>query len=166
VTDIRIGKIKTEETMVRQLRDGTIEFSFFCRYVNQVMLTGEFNGWNIASMPMNKGPDGWWSYRIKLNPGCYQFRYLGDGQWYTDYAAFGLTKGPYGLNSVVKVDRMENKVNHPDTAQVIENQIDNDSDGAFFYITTKQEDGWNEQGKQEQTNRTFSDSHLSTKLTI
>jgi hypothetical protein len=35
VTDIRIGKIKTEETMVRQLRDGTIEFSFFCKYVTQ-----------------------------------------------------------------------------------------------------------------------------------
>ncbi|MHC4442697.1 MAG: glycogen-binding domain-containing protein [Planctomycetota bacterium] len=152
--------------MVSQLRDGTIEFSFFCTYVNQVMLTGEFNGWNTDSMPMNKNPDGWWRYRIKLNPGCYQFRYVGDGKWYTDYAAFGLTKGPYGLNSVVKVDRLENKVNHTDAARVIENHIDNVIDGAFFHIATKQENSWNEQVKKEQLNGTFSDSHLSAKLSI
>ena len=42
--------------------------------------------------------------RIRLAPGCYQFRYRGDNQWYTDYAAFGVEQTPYGLNSVLKVD--------------------------------------------------------------
>ena len=95
--------------MVRQTRDGIVEFCFFRPHVNHVALSGDFNGWHQTSLPMSKGPDGWWRYRLKLACGCYHFRYLADGQWYTDYAAFGLEKGPYGFNSVVKVDFPENK---------------------------------------------------------
>jgi len=149
--------------MVSQLQDGTIEFCFFCPYVNQVVLTGEFNGWNITSMPMNKGPDGWWRYRIKLNPGCYQFRYVGDGKWYTDYAAFGLTKGPYAYNSVVKVDRSESKVNHPEAAPITEDQFDNDVDRAFFYINAGHEGNLNRQEKEKRRDGTFNDQYLLAK---
>ena len=42
-----------------------------------------------------------------------QFRYLGDGQWYTDYAAFGLEYGPFGMNSVVKVEPAERLETRP-----------------------------------------------------
>ena len=90
--------------MVTQARDGKVEFRFFRPHARHVTLTGEFNGWHKTSLPMTKGPDGWWHYELRLAPGCYQFRYLGDGQWYTDYAAFGLEHGPFGMNSVVKVD--------------------------------------------------------------
>ena len=95
--------------MVRQIRKGVVEFSFFRPYANHVTLSGDFNGWHQTSLPMSKGSDGWWRYRLKLAPGCYQFRYLADGQWHTDYAAFGLHKGPYGYNSVVKVELPESE---------------------------------------------------------
>ncbi|UCD30202.1 MAG: isoamylase early set domain-containing protein, partial [Planctomycetota bacterium] len=106
------GRPTKEEIMVRQVRDGIVEFSFFRPYAICVTLVGDFNGWHTKSLPMTKGPDGWWRYRLRLAPGCYQFRYLVDGKWHTDYAAFGLEQGPYGFNSLVKVDPPENKGLH------------------------------------------------------
>jgi len=95
--------------MVTLAQDGTVEFLFFRPDADCVTLSGEFNGWNPVSLPMTKGPDGWWRYHLRLAPGYYQFRYLADGQWYTDYASFGLQHGPLGLNSVVRVEPAEDE---------------------------------------------------------
>ncbi len=91
--------------MVRQTPDGAVEFRFLRPEAAQVTLAGDFNGWQSCFL-MDKRPDGWWHCRLKLAPGEYQFRYQADGEWYNDYAAFGLEHGPFGLNSVAKVDRM------------------------------------------------------------
>ena len=40
---------------------------------------------------------------INLPPGSYRFRYWADGQWFCDYAAFGVEPGPFGLDSVVRI---------------------------------------------------------------
>jgi 1,4-alpha-glucan branching enzyme len=90
--------------MVTRTPDGTIEFKFYRPELSQVSLAGDFNGWHRAALPMEREPDGWWRYRLRLAPGVYQFKYFGDGEWYTDYAAFGLERGPLGWNSVVRVD--------------------------------------------------------------
>lgn len=90
--------------MVFQQADGTVKFSFLRPEARCVALAGDFNGWHKSSMPMSPDEDGWWHCRFQLAPGTYQFRYLCDGQWFTDYAAFGLEHGPYGLNSVLQVD--------------------------------------------------------------
>ncbi len=90
--------------MVTQLPDGTVEFRFYRPGARHVSLAGDFNGWHKTSLPMNLDKDGWWLYQIRLAPGCYQFRYVADDEWHTDYAAFGLEPGPFGLNSVVRVD--------------------------------------------------------------
>lgn len=89
--------------MTRELPDGTVEFRFFRPNVAQLSLAGDFNGWNTRSMAMTAEPGGWWVYRLRLAPGTYQFRYFGDGQWFTDYAAFGLERTPLGWNSVITV---------------------------------------------------------------
>ena len=36
-------------------------------------------------------------------PGDYRFRYVADGQWYTDYASHGIEAGPNGWNAVLVV---------------------------------------------------------------
>lgn len=89
--------------MTREYEDGTILFRFYRPNVRQLTLVGDFNGWNTRSMPMIAAPDGWWEYRLRLRPGTYQFKYHADGQWFTDYAAFGVERGPYGWNSVITV---------------------------------------------------------------
>ena len=89
--------------MVTQIPDGSLEFCFFRPEVQQVSLAGDFNGWQTCFF-MKRNSDGWWKCRLRLAPGIYEFRYSADGKWYTDYAAFGLAHGPFGFNSVVKVD--------------------------------------------------------------
>ena len=90
--------------MVTHLADGMIEFAFFRPQARQVILAGDFNGWQ-ESFVLQKDHTGWWRCRLHLAPGIYQFRYRADGHWFNDYAAFGLEKGPLGWNSVLKVDK-------------------------------------------------------------
>lgn len=89
--------------MVTQLPGDVTEFSFFRPGVRHVTIAGDFNGWQPC-FRMTRLPDGWWRCRMTLAPGVYQFRYCADGEWYNDYAAFGLEHGPHGLNSVVVVE--------------------------------------------------------------
>jgi len=105
--------------MVTQMRDGTVDFRFLRPRAHNVALTGEFNGWHPSSLPMHKSLDGWWHYHLHLSPGCYRFRYLADGIWYTDYAAFGIEHNPLGVNSVVKVDPPAEQVDQPAQAPVL-----------------------------------------------
>jgi hypothetical protein len=88
--------------MVTQTLDGKVLFQFYRPDVRQVTVAGDFNGWQ-NSFHMSRGHDGWWRCQIELAPGTYRFRYLADGQWHTDYAAFGVEPGPYGWNSVLLV---------------------------------------------------------------
>ncbi|HOW71390.1 MAG TPA: isoamylase early set domain-containing protein [Phycisphaerae bacterium] len=89
--------------MVCQVSGGEIEFRFFRPEANQVLLVGDFNGWSSAGFPMARLENGEWTCRLTLPEGSYQFKYLADGEWFLDYAAFGLEHGPYGMNSVVMV---------------------------------------------------------------
>ena len=97
------SRIGASSHMVNQRPDGSVEFEFYRPEAHQVYLTGDFNGWQKNSMTMVKNPDGWWRCRLSLAEGIYQFRYLADNEWYTDYAAFGLERGPFGWNSVLNV---------------------------------------------------------------
>lgn len=89
--------------MTREHDDGTVIFRFYRPNVSRMSLVGDFNDWDPEAMPMAAAPDGWWEFRLRLAPGTYQFKYHGDGQWFTDFAAFGVERGPYGWNSVLTV---------------------------------------------------------------
>jgi hypothetical protein len=52
---------------------------------------------------MNRQSDGYWEAVLQLPSGSYEFAYLADGQWYADYASFGLQIGPFGLNSLLRI---------------------------------------------------------------
>jgi hypothetical protein len=95
--------------MVTQTPDGRILFLFHRPAARQIVISGDFNGWQ-QSFHMSKGSDGWWRAQIQLAPGVYRFRYLADGQWFTDYAAFGLEPGPFGWNSVLQVEALHQDV--------------------------------------------------------
>ncbi|MBX2928288.1 MAG: isoamylase early set domain-containing protein [Saprospiraceae bacterium] len=71
----------------------------------QVLLVGEFNGWNAENgIQMKKQKDGIFKAVVELETGKeFQFRYLVDGQnWLNDNAADKYTPTPFGVeNSVV-----------------------------------------------------------------
>jgi len=83
--------------------NGTVEFSFFRPQAQAVYLAGDFNEWRTDQLLMNRNGDGYWSCRMQLPAGVYKFRYCADGVWYTDYAAFGVEPGQFGMDSVLNV---------------------------------------------------------------
>lgn len=86
------------------INGNTVEFRFFRPQAQHVCLVGDFNGWNQDALPMDLTPGGYWVTRLDLPAGTFSFRYFADGQWFTDFAAFGLENGPYGLNSVLRIE--------------------------------------------------------------
>ncbi|MFP3937982.1 MAG: hypothetical protein ACLFVW_06535 [Phycisphaerae bacterium] len=86
------------------IRGEVVEFKFFRPDADEVHLAGDFNGWRVGELPMQPTEDGHWLARMRLPAGDFRFRYCADGQWYTDYAAFGLEPGRFGLDSIVRVE--------------------------------------------------------------
>lgn len=80
-----------------------VEFRFFRPGARAVQLAGDFNGWRTGELQMVRAEDGYWKAKMKLPAGEFRFRYCADGEWFADYAAFGVEPGRFGLDSVVRV---------------------------------------------------------------
>ncbi len=80
-----------------------VEFRFFRPGARRVTLAGDFNNWRDDEVAMRDEGNGYWSARLRLPVGEFRFRYVADGAWYADYAAFGVEPGQFGLDSVVRV---------------------------------------------------------------
>ena len=50
-----------------------------------VVLSGNFNGWNTGELFMDKVKGGWQLYYV-LGPGNYEYKFIVDGKWMTDPA--------------------------------------------------------------------------------
>jgi 1,4-alpha-glucan branching enzyme len=83
--------------------DNWVEFKFFRPTANSVALAGDFNDWRVNELKMVRCEDGYWQARMKLPAGEFRFRYCADGEWYADYAAFGVEPGRFGMDSIVRV---------------------------------------------------------------
>lgn len=76
-------------------------FRFLHPFARQVCVVGDFNHWRIGAFPMVPGADGWWTASSSLSPGRHEFRYWADGEWFTDFAAFGVEPRETGFVSVL-----------------------------------------------------------------
>ncbi len=74
-----------------------------CIWADHIFLVGDFNDWNVTATPFVQGRDGVWRAVLDLPEGkTYQFRYLVDGNWQTDFHADGWIQNEYGSqNSLV-----------------------------------------------------------------
>ena len=105
--------------MVTIKKDSLVEFRFFRPNARQVHLAGDFNEWRHGELPMMLAPDGYWTAMMHLPAGEFKFRYCADGEWFTDFAAFGLEAGQFGFDSVVQVPprkRVQQPAAMPDAA--------------------------------------------------
>lgn len=82
---------------------GEVTFRFFRPNVLDVFVAGTFNNWCVGAAPMVWQGDGWWTLRLNLMPGSHQFRYVADGEWYTDHAANGIERSRESWNSLLEV---------------------------------------------------------------
>jgi 1,4-alpha-glucan branching enzyme len=94
------------QVMVSIREDGRVEFKFYRPGAIDVRIAGDFDNWS-GSLNMRNAGRGWWIFDADLPPGEYRFRYQADGQWYTDFAAYGVEHTKTGWNSVVIVPEME-----------------------------------------------------------
>ena len=83
----------------------TAEFRFFRPGAKRVYVVGDFNHWQAGRLPMDPTGGGYWTARIRLPAGTFKFRYWADGDWFTDYASFGIEYGPFGPDSIVDIPR-------------------------------------------------------------
>lgn len=87
-------------------RPGFVRVTFelpSCVWADRIYVAGTFNNWDERAIPMVQARDGVWRATIELEGGeRYEFRYLIDGRWQTDYHTDGFTENIYGThNSVV-----------------------------------------------------------------
>jgi glycosidase len=85
------------------LKKVTFTFSPMGRY-DEVFLAGTFNGWSTDVTPMTRKGDRY-TVSIPLPVGEYQYKFVADGQWFTDETARRFHPDGYGgRNSVIDVD--------------------------------------------------------------
>ena len=89
--------------MVTLSEDGYTHFRFFRPNVANVFVAGDFNQWRADQLKMVSCGNGYWECKLRLPAGDHKFRYVADGLWYTDFAAFGVEPERFGLVSVVCV---------------------------------------------------------------
>jgi 1,4-alpha-glucan branching enzyme len=82
-----------------------VEFGLFAPEAKEVFLTGEFNQWDIRSVPMKRGKDGNWKVRTSLPPGRYEYKFVADNHWVEDFAGEELAANTFGTqNLIVRVE--------------------------------------------------------------
>ena len=58
---------------------------YFAPEANTVAVAGDFNGWDTQAHMLKKSKAGWWKTNLKLPPGRYQYRFIVNGeQWSED----------------------------------------------------------------------------------
>jgi 1,4-alpha-glucan branching enzyme len=90
-----------------EVTDGGVLFTYFDTKASRVNIVGDFNNWSMTADPMyDREGNGWWSLRLPLKSGRYQYKFLVDGSnWIPDPAnAETSDDGFGGLNSIVIVE--------------------------------------------------------------
>lgn len=97
-----------KESLGRRPAIGTkheVEFSFAAPKAKKVCIAGNFNDWNMASMPMKKSAGGTWKIKLKLLPGKYEYKFIVDGMWVQDMSCSERVLNPFGTcNNVIGVE--------------------------------------------------------------
>jgi len=82
-----------------------VTFSLDLPGAHEVYLCGDFNQWSPTTLRLiHRDGSGHWEKRLTLAPGGYQYKFVVDGEWIHDAAAFENVPNHHGsLNSLVKV---------------------------------------------------------------
>ena len=78
-----------------------IEMTFHAPGAKEVYLAGEFNDWSTQSLPMKKDKDGDWKTKVKLAPGCYEYKLVADNAWVEDLPDSETVFNPFGTKNFV-----------------------------------------------------------------
>ena len=88
---------KSTKPKVKQVR-----FHLFAPESRSVSLAGDFNGWDIRNLPMQKDKEGNWKISVNLDPGRHEYRFYADGVWQDDPKADERVANPFGSQNSVR----------------------------------------------------------------
>jgi len=80
----------------------SVEFSISAPTAKNVAVTGSFNAWNKSGISMKKEKSGYWKTEISLKPGKYEYKYIVDGNWWTDPTNPHKMRNSFGSENSVK----------------------------------------------------------------
>ena len=89
---------KSTRTKTKQVR-----FDLFAPEAHKISLAGDFNDWDVYSLPMKKDKKGNWMISVKLNPGRHEYRFYADGIWQDDPKAVERIVNSFGSQNSVRV---------------------------------------------------------------
>jgi 1,4-alpha-glucan branching enzyme len=96
------GKRKsTTNKMMENLDVKEVEFSFSAPEAREAFLAGEFNEWDVQSLPMSKDKEGIWRRMVELNPGSYEFKFFVDGTWFEDLTGAQSVSNLFGTQNYI-----------------------------------------------------------------
>jgi len=102
-------KAVKKKTVPAKAKKTTVPSTEFCLYApdaQEVYLAGDFNDWQPDSKEyrLRKFKGDMWKKKVKLKPGCYEYQFVVDGQWWCDPENENRVTNLYcTLNSVIEV---------------------------------------------------------------
>jgi len=76
--------IKKEGGMAKKQSTAKSTFELKAPEAKKVALTGDFLSWNEKGIALKKSKGGLWKGGVDLKPGRYEYKFIVDGQWWTD----------------------------------------------------------------------------------
>lgn len=75
-------------------KNTVVPVSFMCTApeATEVVIVGDFNGWDPAANAMKKGPDGTWQSSFPIHSGHHRYQFLIDGVPHLDPQARGVVR--------------------------------------------------------------------------
>lgn len=81
-----------------------VTFSLEDTRASEVILMGDFNGWDPAKHPMKNDGNGTWNKTVIIPAGQYEYKFLVDGRWKEDPRNERRRPNCFGtLNSVLNI---------------------------------------------------------------
>lgn len=91
-----------------RVRSGGVCFRGCFPDADAVCVTGDFTEWSVEGVPLRPEGDGHWRVELPLTKGCYEYKFIVDGEWIPDPENPEKIWNTYGqLNSVLVVPRGE-----------------------------------------------------------
>ena len=95
---------KTTSAKSKKPAATSTEFALSAPQAQEVYLVGDFNDWNGEGYKMRRFKDGVFKKKVTLKAGQYQYRFVVDGDWWTDPANPNRQPNAFGSeNSVLEV---------------------------------------------------------------
>jgi len=99
------GKARNMKNSVREedvkKSDKKVEFILAAPEAKEVFLSGEFNDWNIRSIPMKRNKNGNWKVQTSLPPGRYEYKFVADNRWVEDSPGGEFAANSFGTKNLV-----------------------------------------------------------------